>query len=317
VVEYRSFRNTDPPALATVWNESLAGRSAVRLRGSLPLENCVFAKLYFDPAGLVLAEESGEPLGFGHAGFGATEDGSALSFTAGVVCMLAVRPAFRRRGIGTELLHRCEAYLRGRGAQTLYAGPHRPLDPFYLGLYGGSELPGILDSDASMTDFLKKRGYAPGPATLVFQRRLEQNLRLLDPRTVPLRRRYKLQVDVVPARCLTWWQNAVLGLIEPLLFALVDQQTGESAASALVYELEGFSWRWNQPAIGISDFFVRTELRGQGLGKFLLFQILHYVQEQCFELAELQVPEANEPAIRLCRSLGFSRVDTGRSYQKQ
>jgi ribosomal protein S18 acetylase RimI-like enzyme len=317
VVDYRSFRNTDPPALAAVWNEALAGRGAVRLRGSLPLENCVFAKLYFDPAGLVLAEEAGAVVGFGHAGFGANPDGSAQSFAAGVTCMLAVRPAFRRRGIGTELLRRCEEYLRGRGATTLHAGPRRPLDPFYLGLYGGSDLPGVLDSDAETAAFLKKRGYASGPSSLVFQRRLGQALKLLDPRSTNLRRRYDLQVDLAPARSLTWWQNSVLGLAEPLLFALADQQSGASAASALVYELEGFSWRWNQPSVGILDFFVRPELRGQGLGKLLLFQVLRYVQEQCFELAELQVPEGNEPAVRLCQALGFTRVDTGRTYQKQ
>jgi ribosomal protein S18 acetylase RimI-like enzyme len=317
VVQYRSFRNTDPPALAEVWNEALAGRGAVRLRGSLPLENCVFAKLYFDRAGLVVAEEDGVPAGFGHAGFGADAGESAMSFAAGVTCMLAVRPAFRRRGIGSELLRRCEDYLRDRGARNLYAGAHRPLNPFYLGLYGGSELPGVLDTDAEAAAFLRKRGYAAGRATRVLQRQLGQPLKLLDPRCAAHRRRYELRVDVAPARASTWWETSVLGPVEPLLFALVDQQTGASAASALVYELEGFSWRWNQPAVGVLNLNVRTELRRQGLGKLLLFQILRYVQDQCFELAEVQVAEDNEPAARLCQALGFTQADTGRVYQKQ
>ena len=317
MVQYRSFRNTDPPALAEVWNEALAGRGAVRLRGSLPLENCVFAKLYFDPAGLVVAEEQGNAVGFGHAGFGADASESALSLDAGVTCMLAVRPAFRRRGIGSELLRRCEDYLRGRGARALYAGPHRPLDPFYLGLYGGCALPGVLDSDAETVAFLRKHGYAPRQATRVFQRKLNQPLKLLDPRCAGLRRRYELQVDLAPARASTWWENAVLGMAEPLLFALVDQQTGRPGASALVYELEGFSWRWNQPAVGILGFQVQPELRRQGVGKLLLFQVLRYVQDQCFELTELQVAEDNEPGARLAQALGFAQVDTGRLYQKQ
>jgi ribosomal protein S18 acetylase RimI-like enzyme len=317
VVQYRSFRNTDPPALAEVWNEALAGRGAVRLRGSLPLENCVFAKLYFDPTGLLIAEEHGAVVGFAHAGFGADDAEKALSFAAGVTCMLAVRPAFRRRGIGSELLRRAEDYLRGRGARALYAGGQRPLNPFYLGLYGGSELPGVLDTDGLAGGFLRKHGYAPARATRVLQRRLNQPLKLLDPRCAALRRRYELQVDVAPARASTWWQNAVLGVVEPLLFALVDQQTGQPAASALVYELEGFSWRWNQPAVGALDFHVRPELRRQGLGKLLLFQVLRYVQDQCFEVAELHAPEGNEAAARLGLALGFTQVDTGRVYQKQ
>ena len=41
------------------------------------------------------------------------------------------------RPFGTELLHRCESYLAGKGAKTLFAGPMAPHNPFYLGLYGG------------------------------------------------------------------------------------------------------------------------------------------------------------------------------------
>jgi hypothetical protein len=48
-----------------------------------------------------------------------------------------------------------------------------------------------------------------------------------------------------------------------------------------------------------------------------LFQALRYVQDQCFELAELQAPEGNEPAARLCQALGFAQVDVGRLYRKQ
>jgi ribosomal protein S18 acetylase RimI-like enzyme len=323
VVQYRSFRNTDPPGLAAVWNEALPGRGAVCLRGSLPLESCVFAKPYFDPAGLVVAVEGDTCAGFGHAGFGADAAEEALSYRAGVTCVLAVRPAYRRRGVGSELLRRCEDYLRGRGAQALYAGPHRPLDPFYLGLYGGSELPGLLDSDAEARAFLLKRGYAARQATCVLQRRLSQPVRQLDPRTSALRQRFELQVDPPRASLSTWWQNCVLGLVDPLLFALYPYRPGPqgqgaiAAATALVYEMEGFSARWGQPTVGILNLQVRPELCRQGLGRFLLAQILRYVQDNCFELAEVQVADDNQAALRLCQSLGFTPVDMGRLYQRQ
>jgi ribosomal protein S18 acetylase RimI-like enzyme len=317
VPEYRRFRNTDPPALVEVWNEALTGRGAVRLRNSLPLEHCVFAKPYFDPAGLIVAEEHGVCAGFVHAGFGANEGESGLSFAAGVTCLLAVRPALRRKGIGSELLRRSEEYLRQRGAQAQYAGAHRPFDPFYLGLYGGSELPGLLDSDAEGAAFLGKRGYAPGQATCVFQRRLSQPLKLLDPRCTTLRQRYELEVEAAPARVSTWWECCVLGLLEPLLFTLHDRQTGTAAATALAYELEGFTYRWGQAAVGVTAFQVRPELRRQGLGKLLLFHILRYVQDQCFEVVETQAPEDNPAAQKLCQALGFTQVDTGRVYQRR
>src|SRR5207237_9658598 len=107
-------------------------------------------------------EEDGVRVGCAHAAFGANEAESALCQDKGVLCLIGVRPAFQRRGIGGNLLQRCESYLRERGATAFYAGLMHPLNPFYFGLYGGSELPGVLDSDAAMGPFLRKHGYQPG-----------------------------------------------------------------------------------------------------------------------------------------------------------
>src|SRR5262249_1931893 len=123
VIDYRSFRNGDPPAVVRLWNECFTGRGAARLRSPTLLEYFSFAKPYFDPTGRILAGDDGRPVGFAHAGFGPTADGAGLSTEAGVTCVLGVLPDYRRRGIGSELLRRGEAYLRGRGARELYAGP--------------------------------------------------------------------------------------------------------------------------------------------------------------------------------------------------
>ena len=55
MIEYRCFRNTDPPRLVEVWNQAFTGRGTVGLRTATPLERFVFAKTYFDPAGLIVA----------------------------------------------------------------------------------------------------------------------------------------------------------------------------------------------------------------------------------------------------------------------
>src|SRR4051812_14861760 len=159
VIHYRSFRNDDPPALVQIWNEAFTGRGAVKLAHSSPLEFHVYAKPYFDPAGLILAVDEGVPVGFAHAGFGPTPTQSAVGTEAGVICAIAVRPSHRRRGIGTELLRRTEAYLQVRGARAMQAGQRWPLNPFYLGLYGGSDLPGFLASDTDAEPFLTRQGY--------------------------------------------------------------------------------------------------------------------------------------------------------------
>jgi ribosomal protein S18 acetylase RimI-like enzyme len=315
VVQYRSFRNTDPPALAEIWNEACTGRGAVRLRHSSPLEQHVFAKPYFDPRGLVIAEEAGAQVGFVHAGFGPNGDETGLSRAVGVICVLGVRAAYRRRGIGTGLLCQAEAYLKDNGATALVAGQVRPLDPFYLGLYGGSDMPGFLASDAAAEPFFTRHAYQVAQTTLVFQRRLERPLSVADPRFAQLRGRYDLRIG--PRKTVgTWWQEASLGLIEPFDFRLEDKQTGQPAAQTSVWEMEGFSWRWNQPAVGLTDILVRPDLRRQGLAKFLLVQILRYLQEQFFGIVEVQTPQPNEAAVKLFRSLGFEQVDVGHSFRR-
>jgi ribosomal protein S18 acetylase RimI-like enzyme len=315
VVQYRSFRNTDPPALAVVWNEALTGRGAVRLRHSSPLESYVFAKAYFDPVGLIVAEEGGQPIGFAHAGFGPTEDQRALDPSRGVTCVVAVNPAHQRRGIGSDLLRRCERYLADHGAQSYYAGPVALLNPFYFGLVGGSETHGFLASDSASEPFMSRNGYQPVANRLVFQRALTLPVNIVDGRFPALRNRY--EVRIVPrSGADSWWQECVLGPIELVEFRLHDKMSGKVAAHTSVWEMDLFSWRWSQPAVGILNVFVQAELRCQGLAKFLLAQMLRYLQEQFFGIAEVQAREEDLAAIKLYRSLGFEQVDVGRQYKK-
>ena len=70
MIDYRTFRNTDPPALVDLWNDSFTGRGAAYLRGTVLLEYFSFAKPYFDPQGLIIASADNHVVGFVHAGFG-------------------------------------------------------------------------------------------------------------------------------------------------------------------------------------------------------------------------------------------------------
>jgi ribosomal protein S18 acetylase RimI-like enzyme len=315
VISYRTFRNFDPPALVQVWNEALTGRGAAHLPGTSLLEQQIFALPYFDPHGLILAEAEGTVVGFVHAGFGPNARQNGLAPGVGVLCMVAVRPDWRRKGVGGELLRRGEHYLRQRGASEIYAGPAYPNNPFYMSLYGGSDLPGFLASDELASPFLQHRGYDPVSSNVILQRQLQKPLRLSDYRFVSCRQQYEIVAHEAGAMP-TWWQNAVLGMIEPMELTLTDKKTGVPLAEALITELDTFSARWGQPAVGISQLVVKPESRRQGLGKFLMVQILRFLQEQCFELVELQVPASNDAALLLFQQLGFEQVDTGKVYKK-
>jgi ribosomal protein S18 acetylase RimI-like enzyme len=315
LIHYRTFRNTDPPGLVTVWNESLTARGAVPIPTPVALEEYVFAKPYFDPAGLVLALDDGLPVGFAHAGFGTEASESRLVRDTGVVCIVAVRPAYRRRGIGSELLRRCESYLTERGATVLCAGPMSPLNPFYLGLYGGSDSAGFLDSDVLAQGFLRRWGYQPVQARLVFQRHLTGPVAATDPRFAAVRRLYDVLAGTSHGPG-TWWHECTHGPIELIKVQLLDRSTQQQAARVSMWEMFGFCQRWQAPVIGLVNLEVREDLRRQGLARFLVTAVLRHVQEQFFTLVEVQAPQTNQAAVALLRSLGFTQVDTGRLYQK-
>jgi ribosomal protein S18 acetylase RimI-like enzyme len=280
------------------------------------MENHVFSKPYFDPAGLIIARDNNEYLGFVHAGFGPNPPGTDLARNDGIICVIGVRPVYRRRGIGSELLRRAEDYLAQTGARTFYAGPMAPLTPFYFGLYGGSNMAGFLVSDAEMEPFLRRHGYQSIRSVNVFQCFLNQPLNVADPRFPYHRRRF--EVRVVPRTGAgTWWDECVVGPIEIVDFRLEERGTGDVVAWTSVWEMDGFSWRWNQPAVGIVDVEVRADMRRQGFAKFLLGQMLRYLHEQFFGVVEIHAPAENDPASKLYESVGFRKVDTGYLYRKQ
>jgi GNAT superfamily N-acetyltransferase len=192
VLQYRTFRNTDPPRLVEVWNEAFPGRSAVSLRTATPFERFVLAKPYFDPAGLIVAEEDGHCLGFVHAGLLEAE-------ARGVISLIAVRPSRQRQGIGAELLRRSEEYLQGRGARAIFAGAAEGCNPFYFGLYGGAICSGFLLSDPAAEPFFLKHGYRVQQTLLVLQRPLDVPLRVSDPRFATQADRAKNQEELVAA----------------------------------------------------------------------------------------------------------------------
>jgi ribosomal protein S18 acetylase RimI-like enzyme len=315
VIHFRTFRNGDPPLLARLWNESLTGRGAVPLRGAALLEYFTFAKPYFDPAGLILAEDGGAPVGFVHAGFGPSADGSHIDDSVGVICALAVIPTHRSQGVGSELLRLAEGYLRDKGAKTIYAGSVDPRNPYLFGIYGGSRSPGFLDSDAAARPFLEGRGYRLAGTRQVYQCALDQPPTTADGRFAAFRQRYEIHVG--PRRGLSWYQEAAVGPIELHEYRLMEKEGGRTVARASLWEMETFSQRWNEHAFGVAEVFVEPEVRRQGLAKFLLAQLLRHLHEQFFTLAEAQADVDDLPAVGLYKGLGFSVVDSGRSFVRE
>jgi GNAT superfamily N-acetyltransferase len=300
--------------MVQVWNEACTSRGSFPLRGPLSLERFVFSKPYFDPQGLIIAEEDGKVIGFGHAGFGADPAEKFLVSDTGVICAVVVRPSHQRRGIGSELLARCEQYLAGLGAKDYQAGPYYPRNPFYFGMYGGSDNAGFLISDLAADPFFKACGYKATAACRVVERALSTPLPR-DPRFQNLRTRYDTQLVPQPGLS-SWWQECAIGQIEPVEFRLVDKLTGLRAAHLLAWEMDGFRVGVTQGVAGLLSLHVRSDMRRQGLARYLLAQVIAYLMQQSFTLIETHVPETNEPAHQLLKGMGFQEIDRGQTFHR-
>jgi len=319
VISFRRFKNPDPPALADVWNESHPARSAYPIRTPAVLERWVLAKPYFDPEGLIVAEESdaNKVVGYILAGFGPNEEFTALDYSQGVICSLGVRPTAQRHGVARELVAKAEEYLTRRGATTLRAGPRWPYCPFGFGIYGGTNAPGFLASDTGADPFFRSLGYEPAGTTFVFHKKLDAPLAITDARFALLRKRYDTQV-LRAAGVPSWWHDCVWGMLEPVEFRLLDKLSNNFlAARAVVWELEGYGWRWGFPSAGVIDIQVRQDLRRQGIAKLLMAQILRFLQDQFFGICELHAADDQPALVALCRSIGMEQVDVGTTYIKR
>jgi hypothetical protein len=52
------------------------------------------------------------------------------------------------------------------------------------------------------------------------------------------------------------------------------------------------------------------------MGKFLLYQMLRYLQEQFFGTAEVHIEAANPPGIDMAKKFGFVQLDEAFAYVK-
>ena len=316
MIHYRSFRNTDPPALVDIWR-SHANVPGLAQPMSVPrLEQLVLAKPYFDHDGLIVALADEQPIGFAHAGFGPNEDETGLCVDPGVTCVLLVHPHPEHDEIERELLARCETYLTRRGAKVLYAGAIQPLTPFYLGLYGGSELPGILNSDAQSLSLYKAHDYEEIDRVCVLQCDLTCSRTVFNRRQLHLRREMRVTVTYDPPTT-SWWEAVTLGDVERTRFELTRSADGILLASVNFWNMEPLASSWGIRAAGMMELDVVAEERRAGIATCLLGEAFRCLKAEGVTQVEAQTMIQNKPAQALYESFGFQQVDEGVVLRKR
>lgn len=314
VYNFRPFRNSDPPSIAEIWRDQPQQRGLMQPVTPALLEQLIFSRPYFDPEGLIMLLSDKRPIGFVHAGFGANQDETDIDPTLGTVYQLMLRADRRNDGLADELLHRAEEYLRGRGAKVLYGGGIRPLNAFYLGLYGGSELPGVLAGYPMLGDTCLRNGYREIDRVEVLQLTLA-NFRPPVARSQRLLRRELVSSEAYCPPSRSRWEAWTIGDFERLRFSL-SAASGPTLAEVDFWDIEPLSSRWNVATAGMFDLRVTETRRRQGLATFLLAEAFERLRNRGIVLVEAQAMQQNAPALSLYAKLGFTKVDEGVVYRK-
>lgn len=315
VIRYRPFRNTDPPLLAEIWRAQPSLRGLMQPMSVAILDRHVLSKPYFDRLGLIVALDDDRPVGFVHAGFGPTTDWQDISIQRGVTCMLMVMPHARHAEIARELLTQSEDYLIRRGAKTLYGGCIEPLNPYYLGLYGGSELPGILAPHEELVNLFSGMGYREVERTIIMHRQTAGFRPVIDRTQMFARKKFRVEMVPDPSAD-TWWEACTTGLTNRVRFELVPKTGGAAAAVATFWDLEPLASSWGVRAMGLMRMSTVPSERRQGLATLLLGECVRQLQAQGIEQIELQCMAQNEAAIKLYHKHGFAQVDSGIVFLK-
>ena len=89
-----------------------------------------------------------------------------------------------------------------------------------------------------------------------------------------------------------------------VVFAEVD---GQEAGFALFFH--NYSTFLGQPGIYLEDLFVRTEMRGRGIGKSILTHLARLAKERGCGRIEWAVLNWNKPSIDFYKSIGAEPLD--------
>jgi GNAT superfamily N-acetyltransferase len=316
---YRSFSNTDPPALVHLW-QSIAAESQHFSPISLELlEKHVLSKPYFDHSGMQLAfDDRHQLIGFAHAGFGPNEKKTDISTENGVICLILISPECSKpEEIGAGLMGRCESYLVERGAKRIFGGAVRPCAPFYLGLYGGSEPLGVFESDHVATDLFSHGGYERIHNTLRYQLNLAGYRPPMNRRLLQWRRQVSLDYDDSP-RSSHWWEACMMCDFHWLRATAKKVGDDRPIASGKVRLMDCTEDGCMIPSTaGLMDIRVAKEYRRQGLATFILREMFLALDKMDVSTVEAQANENDGPLRKLLESLSMKVVENGAVFRKE
>ena len=225
------------------------------------------------------------------------------------------RPDCRTADVAAGLLEHSETYLRNRGAKVFYGGGIRPLNAFYFGLYGGSEMPGVLETDRPAQEAYLSRGYEEIDRTLALGLDLAAFEAPIDRQQMQIRRQMLVEVSAdLPPR--TWWEACVLGEFDVTRFDLTPRGGGPAVASAAFRSMELAANLGSGKTVGLIELYVDEAYRRRGLAVFLLSEAFRQFARQGIATVEAQAMQHNVAALGMYRKLKFRQTGEGSVFRK-
>ncbi len=314
--QLRPFRNADPPRIVHFW-ENCANYTWLYRPLTLDLlEQHVLAKIYFDPRGFILAWEDSQLVGFAHAGFGPQDDRSAINREIGIVCIALTALEEQNTGLLEELICYCEQYLRENGAKCVFGGGFSDFEPFWLGLYGGPRLPGILDEHQAVQDAFRELGFQVSHHTQLY--RLSLGDFVYPFAQVPLahQRNFKvMRLDSPPP--MSWWQASLISGLELEYYAAVPVAGGAPVAWGSVRSLELSRAAGLGSCVGLMDLVVHPSCRGRNLEIYLLAEIARHLARQGAHWLEVHAHDWLPASHQLCQTLKMNLGPKGTVFLKR
>ena len=280
------------------------------------LERHVFSKPYFDRNGLIVAYEESRLIGFIHAGFGPNSDRSDLEMGIGVVCLVMVEQRDDHMEIRRSLIEKAEQYVADRGASEVRAGCIKTSSPFYLGLYGGSDMAGILESDAHNFQVFADMNYQPESRTQLMALQIANYKAPMDRRQIMNKRSYVVDVDY-DVRSRSWWEACQFGQTDRIRFDLRRRTGGAPVGEVTLWDMGMLNpTTGGQPALGLIDLEIVGDHRRKGLGMFLVTDAIRQLQTSGVGTVLAQSRDGVDAVGPFFEKLGFETVDWGCSMNK-
>ena len=255
-----------------------------------------------------MACDGARPIGFAHAGFGASDDHRDIDVRQGAICQVMAGPHEQRGVILVELLAAAEDYLRRRGATQIYAGCQFPFNPFYVGLYGSSDVPGVLATDIEFQSLLAGAGYKQHTRRTLWRRTLAGFRAPVDRQWMQVRRRFAAAAprDVLPDN---WWDACVWANHDWTCCDLTLAGGGEPVISATLWDIEPLARDWGVQTVGLVRLDDTPEARDEGLTAFLLGEVMRLYHAQGCAAIEAQAAATDDTLAAILTKLGLENYD--------